>query len=86
MIEIDLMNKFDFWLVKWVVVPLAIILLSGLVLSLLNNERKCQELAEKLGFVSGTYIYGRNNGDCLCVGRIMPDGSIDEEKSIKLDF
>lgn len=73
---------------KYIFLPLLLIVLAAFGIDDYLAERRCTEIAEEKGFANVEYRRGRAaySRYCYCSGRIRSDGTINEDVSVKFDL
>ncbi|MEI7947173.1 MAG: hypothetical protein WCJ02_10765 [bacterium] len=78
----------EWWLLKWVIAPVALLYLTWTLASIEFMKYKCQQIAEELGYIESSYIptRSRTGEECICKMKRNPDGTIDENAMLVIDL
>jgi hypothetical protein len=81
-------GRLEWWLMKWVIAPLALLYLTWTLVSLEFMKYKCQRIAEELGYIESSYIptRSRTGEECICKMKRNPDGTIDENAKLVINL
>lgn len=76
------------WMLKWIMAPLGLILLTWFGIRSELRNHKCQRLATEHGFLESSYVPGRLEvpDQCHCRKKLSADGTIDDRARLDINM